>query len=183
LSVRIAESEAELEARQQQIASLHAALRTEAARYIELSNAELRSPTAARVWEVLVSSGEEVRRGQDLLRLLDCSGAIVTTTVRESVFNRLRLGDKAQFRLSGQPGRLEGTVVRMSGIAAPSDNLAIQPSGASSGGYRIAVSVPDLASTECAVGRTGTVVFNPSKGEGGALKSVQDAVSFLLPGS
>ena len=182
LSVRIAETEAELDARQQRIASLHAALETEASRYVELSNAELPSPTDARVWEVLVSPGEEVRKGQDLVRLLDCSGAIVTTTVRESVFNRLRLGEKAQFRLSGQPGRYDGTVVRMSGIAAPSDNLAIQSSAASAGGYRIAVSVPDLASTECAVGRTGAVVFNP-KGDGGFVQTIRDAVSFLLPGS
>lgn len=182
LSVRIAETEAELDARQQRIAGLHAALETEASRYVELSNAELPSPTDARVWEVLVSPGEEVRKGQDLVRLLDCSGAIVTTTVRESVFNRLRLGEKAQFRLSGQPGRYDGTVVRMSGIAAPSDNLAIQSSAASSGGYRIAVSIPDLASTECAVGRTGTVVFNP-KGDGGFVQTIRDAVSFLLPGS
>jgi len=183
LSVRIAETEAELNSRQQRIASLRAALDAEASRYLELSNAELSSPTNAQVWEMLVSPGEEVRKGQDLLRLLDCSGAIVTATVRESVFNRLRLGDKAQFRLSGQPGRYDGTIVRMSGSAAPSDNLAIQQTGLSSGGYRIAVSVPDIASTQCGVGRTGTVVFNPSSGSGNSLQSLRDAVSFFLPGS
>jgi multidrug resistance efflux pump len=183
LSVRVAETEAELNSRDQRIASLHAALDAEAARYSELSNVELTSPIDAQVWEVLVSPGEEVRKGQDLLRLLDCSGAIVTATVRESVFNRLRLGDKAQFRLSGQSGRYDGTIVRMSGSAAPADNLAIQPTALSSGGYRIAVSVPDIASTQCGVGRTGTVVFNPSGASGGTLQSLRDAVSFFLPGA
>jgi multidrug resistance efflux pump len=184
LSVRITEAEAELSSRDQRLARLHAGLDAEAARYSELSNAVLSSPIDAQVWEVLVSPGEEVRKGQDLLRLLDCSGALVTVTVRESVFNQLRIGDKAQFRFSGQSGRYDGTIVRMSGSAAPPDNLAIQPTGLSSGGYRIAVSVPDLASAaQCGVGRTGTVVFNASAGSGGALQSLRDAASFFLPSS
>jgi multidrug resistance efflux pump len=184
LSVRIAEAESELSSRDQRLARLHAALEAEAARYSELSNAVLSSPIDAQVWEVLVSAGEEVRKGQDLLRLLDCSGALVTVTVRESVFNQLRNGDTAQFRFSGQSARYNGTIVRMSGSAAPPDNLAIQPTGLSSGGYRIAVSVPDLASAaHCGVGRTGTVVFNASAGSGGTLQSLRDAASFFLPSS
>jgi multidrug resistance efflux pump len=184
LSVRIAEAEAELSSRDQRLTRLHAGLDDEAARYSELSNVVLSSPIDAQVWEVLVSPGEEVRKGQDLLRLLDCSGALVTVTVRESVFNQLRIGDKAQFRFSGQSGRYDGTIVRMSGSAAPPDNLAIQPTGLSSGGYRIAVSVPDLASAaQCGVGRTGTVVFNASAGSGGTLQSLRDAASFFLPSS
>jgi multidrug resistance efflux pump len=183
LSVRIAETEAQLGSLDQRLTRLHAALDVETSRYSEFSNAVLSSPTDARVWEILVSPGEEVRKGQDLLRLLDCSGAMVTATVRESVFNQLRLGDKAQFRFAGQSARYDGTIVRMSGNAAPPDNLAIQPAGLSSGGYRIAVSVADLASTQCGVGRTGSVVFNPSTGAGGTLQSLRDAFSFFLPSS
>jgi len=178
LSVRIAETEAELQSRQQRLSSLRAAFQAESLRHTELSNAELGAPADARVWEVLVSPGEEVRKGQDLLRLLDCSGTVVTATVRESVFNRLQLGDKAQFRFSEHPGKYEGTVVRMSGIAAPADNLAIPQAGVS-GGYRVIVSVPDLASTQCGVGRTGTVVF----GGGGVLQSLRGALSFFLLGA
>jgi multidrug resistance efflux pump len=180
LSIRVAETESELNAQDQRLAKLHAALNAEAKRYSELSGVVLSSPADALVWEVLVSPGEEVGKGQDLLRLLDCSGAIVSVTVRESVFNQLRLGDKAQFRFSGQSGRYNGTIVRMSGSAAPADNLAIQPTGLSSGGYRIAVSVPDLAATQCSVGRSGTVVFNPS-GANGPLRSLREAISFFLP--
>jgi len=184
LSLRIVEAEAELSSRDQRLAGLRTALDAEAARYSELSNAVLSSPIDAQVWEVLVSPGEEVRKGQDLLRLLDCSGALVTVTVRESVFNRLRIDDKAQFRFAGQSGGYNGTIVRMSGSAAPPDNLAIQPTGLSSGGYRIAVSVPELASSaQCGVGRTGMVVFNASAGSGGILQSLRDAISFFLPGS
>lgn len=180
LSIRLAETESELNAHDQRIAKLHAAFDAEASRYSELSSVVLSSPTEALVWEVLVSPGEEVRKGQDLLRLLDCSGAIVSVTVRESVFNQLRLGDKAQFRFSGQSRKYNGTIVRMSGSATPPDNLAIQPTGSSSGGYRIAVSAPDLAATECSVGRSGTVVFNPSAANG-TLQSLREAISFFLP--
>jgi multidrug resistance efflux pump len=183
LAVRIAETEAELNSRDQRLARLHVALDAEATRYSELSNVTLSAPVDAQVWEVLVSPGEEVRKGQDLLRLLDCSGALVTVTVRESVFNQLRIGDKAKFRFSGQSVRYDGTIVRMSGIAAPVDNLAIQPTSLTAGGYRIAVSIPDLASTQCGVGRTGTVVFNASTGSGGILQQVRGAISYFLPGA
>ena len=184
LSVRIVEAEAELSSRDERLARLHKALDAEAARYSELSDAVLLSPIDAQVWEVMVSPGEEVRKGQDLLRLLDCSGALVTVTVRESVFNQLRIGDKAQFRFTGQSGGYNGTIVRMSGSAALTDNLAIQPTVHSSGGYRIAVSVPDLASSaQCGVGRTGMVVFNASASSGGIFQSLRNAISFLLPGS
>jgi len=141
----------------------------------------LSSPTDGQVWEVLVSPGEEVRKGQDLVRLLDCSGAIVTATIRESVFNQLRVGEQAQFRLAGESARYSGTIIRMSGSAAPPDNLAIQATGLAPGGYRIAVAVPELASAQCGVGRTGTVMFNSSAG--GFFRSFRDSISFFLPGS
>jgi len=180
LSVRVAEAEAELSSRDERLTRLRAALEAESARYSELSNAVLSSPIDGQVWEVLVSPGEEVRKGQDLVRLLDCSGALVTVTVRESVFNQLRIGDKAQFRFSNQSGRYDGTIVRMSGNAAPPDNLAI-PAGLSSGGYRVAVSVPELASAQCGIGRTGTVVFG-SSGASGTLRSLRDVLSLFAPG-
>jgi multidrug resistance efflux pump len=181
LSIRVAETESELNAHDQRLIKLHAALDAEASRYSELSSVVLSSPSDALVWEVLVSSGEEVRKGQDLMRLLDCSGTLVTVTVRESVFNRLTLGGKAQFRFSGQSERYNGTIVRMSGSAAPPDNLAIQPTGLQSGGYQVAVSVPDLVTKQCAVGRTGTVVFNPSPSANGTLQSLREAISVFLP--
>jgi biotin carboxyl carrier protein len=181
LSVRIADAEAEVSSREQRLAMLRGERDAEAARYADLSGAVLSSPVDARVWEVLVSPGEEVRKGQDLLRLLDCSGALVTVTVRESVFNQLRIGDKALFRFASQSGQHVGTIVRMSGVAAPPDNLAIQTTGTTAGGYRVAVSVPDLATNQCGVGRTGTVVFDASPGSGGPLQSVRDAISFFLP--
>jgi multidrug resistance efflux pump len=123
LSIRVAETESELNAHDQRFAKLHAALNAEASRYSELSSVVLPSPAEALVWEVLVSPGEEVRKGQDLMRLLDCSGAIVSVTVRESVFNQLRFGDKAQFRFSGQSRRYDRPHVGQRGASGqPGDS-------------------------------------------------------------
>ena len=54
------------------------------------------------MWEVLTAPGELVVRGQDLVRLLDCSGVVVTAAVSESVYNRLHIGQSATFRLRGE---------------------------------------------------------------------------------
>jgi multidrug resistance efflux pump len=179
LSVRIAEGEAELSSRDQRLEKLRIQLVAEQARYANTSQALLSAPIDARVWEVLVSPGEEVRRGQDLLRLLDCSGAVVTTTVREAVFNNLHLGDNAEFRFAGGSSSYNGHVIRMSGVASPPDNLAIQTSSPSSGPYRITVAVPDLALPHCAIGRTGRVVFHPADASGGITGSIRDFIPGL----
>jgi hypothetical protein len=142
----------------------------------------LSSPIDALIWEVLVSPGEEVSRGQDLLRLLDCSGTVVTSTVRESVYNQLRIGDKAQFRFSGQSDLYNGQVIRTSGLASPPDNLAIQSTGPSSAAYRITVAVPELASSQCGVGRTGKVIFEATTGSWGIMESVRNGLSLIVPG-
>ena len=51
------------------------------------------------MWELLTASGEQVQRGQDLMRLLDCNAALVTAVVSEAVYNRLQIGSRATFRL------------------------------------------------------------------------------------
>jgi biotin carboxyl carrier protein len=182
LSIRIAEAQSELDARDQRLVRLRAELAAENARYDNLSNVALMSPIDAQVWEVLVSPGEEVRRGQDLLRLLDCSGTIVTTTVRESVFNQLRIGDKAQFSFSGHSGSYDGEVIRMTGAASLPDNLAIQAPALSSAAYRVAVSVPDLASAECRIGRTGRVVFQSASSSWRITDFIRTGLSSIVPG-
>jgi multidrug resistance efflux pump len=182
LSIRIAEAEAEFGVRDRRLSALRTELRDESIRYADLSDVVMSSPIDARIWEVMVSPGEEVRRGQDLLRLLDCSGAVVTTTVRESVFNQLRIGDKAQFRFSDQSNFYSGQVIRTSGAAAPPDNLAIQSTGPSSAAYRVTVSIPELALSQCGVGRTGKVIFQAATSSSGIMELVRNGLSFIVPG-
>jgi multidrug resistance efflux pump len=161
LSIRIAELDADLRTRDDRLQRLQQELQREAARYAEMAGANLVSPVNGSIWEVLVSPGEEVRRGQDLVRLLDCSGVVVTAAVSESVYNRLRVNDAASFRFSGDAVDYTGRVMRLSGLAAPLGNLAIQPSALLNGAYRVTVAIPEFTGQSCGVGRTGRVTFQP----------------------
>lgn len=137
-------------------------LATETQRAELRERAQIRSPIAARVWELLTAQGEVVQRGQDLLRLLDCSDLLVTASVTESVFNRLKLGMPARFRPAGATATLPGAVTALTGIAGPRGNFAIEPSSLAREPYRVTVTVPglDAAGAGCEIGRTGQVLFD-----------------------
>jgi hypothetical protein len=67
---------AELRLRDARAARLESELVDETARFNDLAEAKIVAPASASVWEVLTAPGEEVRRGQDLVRLLDCKTAM-----------------------------------------------------------------------------------------------------------
>ena len=132
------------------------------ARYASLSDAAILLPVSGRIWELMTSPGEDVRAGQALLRVLDCSGAVVTANVTERVYNRLKVGSKAKFRPAEGGAEFEGTVIRLTGAAGAGANLAINPDTLAKEPYRVIVSVPKLqnvATSDCAIGRTGRVIF------------------------
>jgi multidrug resistance efflux pump len=157
---RLVDLEAELAAKNMQLTLLQSELSTELARYNDLAQAEVAIPASGRVWEVLASPGEEVGRGRDLMRLVDCSGALVTASVAESVYNRLHAGMAASFTPRGETRGLKGTIVNLTGLAGAPSNFAIEPSALAREPYRVTVAVPGLANGgNCTVGRTGRVVF------------------------
>ena len=109
----------------------------------------------------MTAPGESVVRGQDLVRVLDCSGVVVTATVGEAAYNRLRIGDTARFRFRSEQPRSQGRIVGLTGVATAPANLAIQPSALAKEPYRVTVAVPDLAKAgRCDIGRTGRVTFD-----------------------
>lgn len=164
IALRIAELTADLRERSVRLQNLKAELTAETRRFTDRAVVDVVAPAEGHLWEVLTAPGEEVRRGQDLVRLVDCTGAVVTASVNERVYNRLRLGDPARFRLRDGGREHEGTVVGLTGLAAAPANLAIQPSALSKDFYRVTVAVPDLiVSGSCGVGRTGKVVFGGSQ--------------------
>jgi biotin carboxyl carrier protein len=120
LTADIAQADAE-------IAWLAGEIASEQFQYISRSEAEIKVPVAGRIWEVMTAPGEDVRAGQPLIRLLDCTGAVVTANVTESVYNRLQLGSVAHFRPSDGGPELDGTVVNLTGSAGAAANLAINP--------------------------------------------------------
>lgn len=164
---RIIDVKAELGRLSQRKIRLDNALREEETRYAAVSSAEITAPVDSRVWEILTSPGEQVTRGQDLLRLLDCSDLIVTAAVSESVYNQLSLGTNAEFRFREGGPAWAGKVVQLTGVASAPANLAILPSALIKASYRVMVSVSDIASAgQCPVGRTGRVIFKAPEAAG-----------------
>lgn len=128
------------------------------------AEAPLAANVSGQLWEVLAGDGEQVERGQDVLRLLDCDHVLVTASVSESVYNGLRQGDAAKFRMSGSGEVFDATVERLAGAGAATiyRNLAVAAGQKHLERYDVAVSVPGLARSEagaCPVGRTGRVFF------------------------
>lgn len=156
LEAELTMTEAELGQSRQQVA-------LERTRFQGLSSAAIALPVAGRIWERMVTAGEQVSVGQDLVKVIDCSTSVVTANVTESVYNQLALGSAARFiPADGGPG-LAGEVVQLSGLAAAGANLAIEPAALRKEPYRVSVSVPATDGPQsCAVGRTGRVVFDGS---------------------
>jgi multidrug resistance efflux pump len=160
ITLRLNEITADLAQREARLANLRNELAAENMRHAQRSAAGLVAPVSGSVWEVMTAPGESVVRGQDLVRLLDCSGLVVTATVGEAAYNQLRVGQPARFRFRGESTDYEGRIISLTGVATAPANLAIQPAALAKEPYRVTVSLPALATSgRCSVGRTGRVTF------------------------
>ncbi len=160
ITLRLNEITADVTQREARLASLRTELSAENMRYAQRSAAGLVAPVSGSIWEVMTAPGESVVRGQDLVRLLDCSGLVVTATVGEAAYNQLRVGQSAKFRFRGDSTDYEGRIVSLTGVATAPANLAIQPAALAKEPYRVTVSLPKMAASgQCSVGRTGRVTF------------------------
>jgi multidrug resistance efflux pump len=140
-----------------------------------LTAADLNVQQPGIVWNFLASNGEHVNRGQDLVRFVDCSSVMVTASVSESLYARLKIGMPAQFRLNGDSRVFNATITRLGGSGASSlySNLAIGPSPEHLTRFDVTLTVPELANDaelSCSVGRTGRVLFS-----GGPLTTLRQA--------
>ncbi|MDF0520971.1 HlyD family efflux transporter periplasmic adaptor subunit [Bradyrhizobium yuanmingense] len=156
---RAADLEADLARTDTETAWLANEIIVEEVRFADLSEANITTPVAGRVWEMMTSPGEDVQAGQPLLKVLDCSSAVITANVTENVYNRLQLGDHATFEPNDGGAAISGTVVNLTGAAGAPANLAINPDALSKEPYRVTVALADAATHGCTVGRTGRVVF------------------------
>ncbi len=164
IAARVAELRTDLAERRQRAALLRQQVSDERVRAARFTEARISAPTRSILWEKVSGQGEYVRRAQDVVRVVDCTTTMVTATVRESLYNRLRVGDPVQFRLLGTNRVFPGTVARLAGSGAESiyRSLAIGPSGEQLKRFDVALVVPGLNGSSdlaCAVGRTGRVVF------------------------
>jgi multidrug resistance efflux pump len=103
------------------------------------------APATGNIWETLISPGQQVHRGQELLRVLDCDRAVVTAVVSEAVYNRLQVGSSARFLQRCGREELVGRVTRMTSASAPPSSFAVRPSALGGETYRVTVSVPKIA--------------------------------------
>ncbi|MBR1133967.1 HlyD family secretion protein [Bradyrhizobium iriomotense] len=156
---RAGDLEADLARIDTEIAWLGNEIIIEEVRFADLSEADITTPVSGRVWEMMTSPGEDVQAGQPLLKVLDCSSAVITANVTENVYNRLQLGDHATFEPNDGGAPISGTVVNLTGAAGAPANLAINPDALSKEPFRVTVALADAAAHGCTVGRTGRVVF------------------------
>ncbi|GGH31004.1 curli assembly protein CsgC [Alsobacter metallidurans] len=141
------------------------AVAAERVRVNRLSQARMNASGAGVTWDYLVADGEHVRRGQDLVRLVDCSTIVVTASVTESLYNTLQIGAPARFRLFNDGRVFNASVVRLAGAGAAGlyGNMAVAPSAEHLRHYDVTLLAPTLARDPelgCAVGRTGHVIFS-----------------------
>jgi multidrug resistance efflux pump len=155
LALRITETRAALDEIKRKWDVVQRELAAERDRLTVHSKAVLTAPVEGQLWTVQAAPGEYVRKGQDLLTVLDCSTVMVTASVSERDYNELHLGDPVRFRVSGTDREYPGRIVKLGSSATFA--IPFDP-----GTHQIVVAIPKLAaSTEdgCAVGRTGEVVL------------------------
>jgi len=143
----------------------HARARTEAERerlaaeYARLSRSKLDLPAAGRVFEILAAPGERIVKGQDILRVVDCASAIISADVEESVYNRLKIGQKATFAPADGSPTSAGRIVNLTGASAAPGVYAISPASLRKSPFYVSIAIPQ-AQPGCDVGRTGNVTFD-----------------------
>jgi multidrug resistance efflux pump len=167
---KIVDLNSQLDERKTQLAYLEKELTAEKETFAHDTNAVVSATTHGRIWEVLTANGEEVSKGQDLMRILDCAGAVVTATVSESVYNKLWIGQPVEFKLHGDSQAYAGSVAGLTGLAAAGSNFAINQTALTREPYHATIAVPGLsAQNRCNIGRTGSVTFDASAQSGAGL--------------
>ncbi|MGY3443260.1 HlyD family secretion protein [Bradyrhizobium sp. USDA 4473] len=164
LQQRLAELNVDNEQVKARIVQLDGQINAERLRVNNLSFATLNANVVGVVWDVLIDDGQYARRGQDLVKIVDCNTLIVTAGVSESLYDSLSVGTAVQFRLFGDDRIFNGTITRLGGAGAASlyTNLAVGPSAQHLQRFDVTVAVSDLATEPdlaCAIGRTGRVIF------------------------
>lgn len=122
----------------------------------------LRSPVQGLVWSIAATSSEFVSEGEVLLSVADCAAPFIHASVDQRLFNRLQVGDAAQFRFHGGE-TIDVTVAMLAGTGPRTllETLAITPTQRQLEGYAVLLSAPSIAGADdCPIGRTGRAIFS-----------------------
>jgi hypothetical protein len=97
-------------------------------------HSELAAPTRSRVWSLLAGDKQWVSRGQNLLRVMDCSHMQVLAYLSRRKFDSVRVGQSVQIELNADGRKFMGKVVLTMGKhpsperlepLAPTENYAV----------------------------------------------------------
>jgi multidrug resistance efflux pump len=164
IEVQLPQLMVDAEERDRRLAATEKDIDEEKLRLARFTEARIVSPVDGMLWDALANNGEFVNKGQNILRIVDCATTIVTASVRESIYNRLTVGNPAQFQLRGVGRTYTGSVSRLAGSGAKSiyETLAIAPSDEHLKRFDVTLVFPEMnADPElwCTVGRTGRITF------------------------
>ena len=120
------------------------------------------SPASGIVWSV-TNSGQYVRAGDEIARVVDCSQLSANATVSAREYATVRDGDRAVFRQEDQEQPWKGTVA-WAGVPESNESPASIPAtlapGQNNSQYRIIVALDDASNAKnCPAGKFGRVVF------------------------
>lgn len=153
------------------IAALDKLIEDKEGQVLAAQSTALRATANGKIWSVLAYSGENVGAGDPIAYVADCDAAFIHASVDQRLYNRLTVGDAAQFRFHEGPV-MDVTVAVLSGTSPRTflETLAINPTDELLDGYSVILAAPSLAKdSTCPLGRTGRVVFSA-----GPLSSVGD---------
>ena len=128
------------------------------------------SPASGIVWSV-INSGQYVRAGDELARVIDCSQLSANATVSAREYAAIKDGNHAVFKPQDQERPWKGTVA-WAGVPASNESVASIPATVAPGlnnlPYSVIVSLDDVSNaTNCPAGKFGRVVFENTRSIGG----------------
>jgi multidrug resistance efflux pump len=145
--------------------AVHAQLQAEAQRVERLRSQRVVLDHPGRVVTLSAANGEYVTRGQELMKIADCANYVVLAYVSEAVFSRLTTGARAELKIFGSKGRLQGKVLQLLGPYSEQGRTLPVLEGRLYEGpdrFQVLLKFPDLANRyapSCTSGMPGEVYF------------------------
>lgn len=175
-SQQAADAPIELDRARRRVEALDEAIAQRRAAIASEGAAPLVATAGGIAWSINTTTGEYAQQGQVIVSIADCGSLLVHATVDRGVFNKLSIGEVAQFRLHDGP-TVEATVALLAGAGPRTlwETFALNPTVRPLEGYAVILNAPGLtADGSCPVGRTGRVVFSR-----GPLAALGDFIDWL----
>lgn len=125
-------------------------------------SASITSPVPGLVWSIAEGNASQVAAGATIASIARCDSAFIHASVDENLYNRLAIGDAAQFRTAnGQT--IDATISLLGGTGPRTliETLAIAPRARQTDGFTVLLNAPALTEdAACPLGQTGRVIFS-----------------------